>query len=539
MVKNSPVKIVLKNSAKQKHLKHVWKGVFLFSKINSIYLRGMEGKNVNVEADVSDGLPGLILVGYLASEVREGGDRVRTAIKNLGLSLPPKKITINLSPADFRKEGTGFDLAIAVAILSAYGGFRAKDLEDAVLFGELGLDGTVRGIPGVMALTDQARESGFKRVFLPVENVKEASVIGGMELYGIRDLRHLLAVLSGKLPMQAEPTINMDELQNSMNRYEVDFSELSGQPLLRRAAEVAAAGKHNLLIVGPAGAGKTMLAKRMPTIMPGLDIAESIEISKIYSVSHLLTDKEPLIRIRPFRAPHHTVSVQALTGGGRRPKPGEISLATGGILFLDEFPEFSRAALETLRQPLEEREVTVSRVEASVTYPANFQLVAAMNPCPCGHFPDRSRCRCTDGQITRYLQKVSGPMLDRIDICVEASPITYGDIRSSGNNESSREIRARVEQARKIQRERFAGENVRCNGEMSGRHIRKFCGLGREEEKFMEEIFEKLALSARMHDRILKVARTTADLAEEEKIRLADLCEAVSYVKSRDKFWGN
>ena len=539
MVKNSPVKIVLKNSAKQKHLKHVWKGVFLFSKINSIYLRGMEGKNVTVEADVSDGLPGLILVGYLASEVREGGDRVRTAIKNLGLSLPPKKITINLSPADFRKEGTGFDLAIAVAILSAYGGFRAKDLEDAVLFGELGLDGTVRGIPGVMALTDQARESGFKRVFLPVENVKEASVIGGMELYGIRDLRHLLAVLSGKLPMQAEPTINMDELQNSMNRYEVDFSELSGQPLLRRAAEVAAAGKHNLLIVGPAGAGKTMLAKRMPTIMPGLDIAESIEISKIYSVSHLLTDKEPLIRIRPFRAPHHTVSVQALTGGGRRPKPGEISLATGGILFLDEFPEFSRAALETLRQPLEEREVTVSRVEASVTYPANFQLVAAMNPCPCGHFPDRSRCRCTDGQITRYLQKVSGPMLDRIDICVEAAPITYGDIKSSGNNESSREIRARVEQARKIQRERLAGENVRCNGEMSGRHIRKFCGLGREEEKFMEEIFEKLALSARMHDRILKVARTTADLAEEEKIRLADLCEAVSYVKSRDKFWGN
>ena len=511
----------------------------MFSKINSIYLRGMEGKNVTVEADVSDGLPGLILVGYLASEVREGGDRVRTAIKNLGLSLPPKKITINLSPADFRKEGTGFDLAIAAAILSAYGGFRAKDLKDAVLFGELGLDGTVRGIPGVMALTDQARESGFKRVFLPVENVKEASVIGGMELYGIRDLRHLLAVLSGKLPMQAESTINMDELQNSMNRYEVDFSELSGQPLLRRAAEVAAAGKHNLLIVGPAGAGKTMLAKRMPTIMPGLDIAESIEISKIYSVSHLLTDKEPLIRIRPFRAPHHTVSVQALTGGGRRPKPGEISLATGGILFLDEFPEFSRAALETLRQPLEEREVTVSRVEASVTYPANFQLVAAMNPCPCGHFPDRSRCRCTDGQITRYLQKVSGPMLDRIDICVEAAPITYGDIKSSGNNESSREIRARVEQARKIQRERFAGENVRCNGEMSGRHIRKFCGLGREEEKFMEEIFEKLALSARMHDRILKVARTTADLAEEEKIRLADLCEAVSYVKSRDKFWGN
>lgn len=511
----------------------------MFSKINSIYLRGMEGKNVTVEADVSDGLPGLILVGYLASEVREGGDRVRTAIKNLGLSLPPKKITINLSPADFRKEGTGFDLAIAAAILASYGRFRAQELEDTVFFGELGLDGAVRGIPGVMALTAQARESGFKRVFLPAENVREASVISKIALYGVRDLRHLLDMLSGKISMREEPMMNMDELQNSMNRYEVDFSELSGQPLLRRAAEVAAAGKHNLLVVGPAGAGKTMLAKRMPTIMPGMDVAESIEISKIYSVSGLLTDKEPLIKIRPFRAPHHTVSVQALTGGGRRPKPGEISLATGGILFLDEFPEFSRAALETLRQPLEEREVTVSRVEASVTYPANFQLVAAMNPCPCGHFPDRSRCRCTDGQITRYLQKVSGPLLDRIDICVEASPVTYGDIKGSGKNETSESIRVRVERARKLQEERLKEENIRSNGEMSGRHIRKYCVLGKEEETFMEEIFKKLALSARMHDRILKVARTTADLAGESGIRLTDLCEAVSYVKSREKFWGN
>ena len=302
---------------------------------------------------------------------------------------------------------------------------------------------------------------------------------------------------------------------------------------------MAAAGKHNLLVVGPAGAGKTMLARRMPTIMPGMDVEESIEISKIYSVSGLLTEKEPLVKIRPFRAPHHTVSVQALTGGGRRPKPGEISLATGGILFLDELPEFSRAALETLRQPLEDREVTVSRVEATVTYPANFQLVAAMNPCPCGHFPDLARCRCTEGQITRYLQKISGPLLDRIDLCVEASPVTYGDIRGGGENEASGAIRARVEQAREIQKERFMEENIRCNGEMAGRHIRKYCVLGKEEETFMEEIFEKLALSARMHDRILKVARTTADLAGESKIRLLDLCEAVSYVKSREKFWGN
>ena len=434
---------------------------------------------------------GLILVGYLASEVWKAETGCGRRSKSRTFPAAQKSM-INLSRQILERKGPDSTSRSPLPFYPPTVDFGRKISKTLSCSENWGWTGLFGGIPGVMALTDQARESGFKRVFLPVENVNEASVIGGMELYGIRDLRHLLEVLSGKLPMQAESTINMDELQNSMNRYEVDFSELSGQPLLRRAAEVAAAGKHNLLIVGPAGAGKTMLAKRMPTIMPGLDIAESIEISKIYSVSHLLTAKEPLIRTRPFRAPHHTVSVQALTGGGRRPKPGEISLATGGILFLDEFPEFSRAALETLRQPLEEREVTVSRVEASVTYPANFQLVAAMNPCPCGHFPDRSRCRCTDGQITRYLQKVSGPMLDRIDICVEASPITYGDIRSSGNNESSREIRARVEQARKIQGERFAGENIRCNGEMSGRHIRKFCWLGREEEKFMEEILKSL-----------------------------------------------
>lgn len=511
----------------------------MFSKINSIYLSGMEGKHVTVEADVSDGLPGLILVGYLASEVREGGDRVRTAIKNLSLSLPPKKITINLSPADFRKEGTGFDLAIAAAILSAYGKLSASGLEHTVLIGELGLDGRVRAIPGVMTLVDQAKKSGFREVFLPAENVKEASVIDGIALYGVQDLKHLLDLLSGKAMRQQEKTTDRRMLQDSMNRYDVDFSELSGQPLLRRAAEVASAGRHNLLIIGPAGSGKTMAAKRMTTIMPELGIEESIEISKIYSISRLLTEKEPLICCRPFRAPHHTVSVQALTGGGRRPKPGEISLATGGILFLDELPEFSRAALETLRQPLEERKITVSRVESSVTYPANFQLVAAMNPCPCGHFPDRARCRCTEGQIARYLQKISGPMLDRIDICVEASPVTYNDIRNGGKEESSLEIRKRVEEAGKIQAKRFFREKIRYNGEMSGQLIRKYCTLGQEEEKFMEEIFRKMAISARMHDRILKVARTTADLSGAEKIRLQDLCEAVSYVRSRERFWGN
>lgn len=391
---------------------------------------------ISIEADVSDGLPGYSFVGYLASEVREAQDRVRTAIKNLGLSLPPKKVTINLSPADIRKEGTAYDLGIAAAILMAYGVVLPELTEEAAFIGELGLDGKVKGIPGVLALTSWARQFGFTKLFLPKENVKEASVISGISLVGVSSLEEVMLILQGNQAMAEFERNENFYISGVLNKYDVDFSEINGQTVLRRAAEVAAAGMHNLLIIGPAGSGKTMVAKRMPTILPKLEISECIEISKIYSIANLLSEKEPLITSRPFRAPHHTISAQALVGGGVRPKPGEVSLATGGILFLDELPEM-RASVEGLREVLEERKITISRIHGTVCYPANLQLVSAMNPCLCGFYPDLNRCTCTSGQIKRYLSKVSRPLLDRIDICVEAAAVTYDEIAAKRENEDS------------------------------------------------------------------------------------------------------
>lgn len=500
-------------------------------------LQGLEGMQITIEADVSDGLPGYAFVGYLASEVREAQDRVRTAIRNTGLSLPPKKVTINLSPADIRKEGTGFDLAIAAAILMAHG-FILPDITDqAVFIGELGLDGKVKGVPGILALTAWAKEEGFETLYLPYENLREASVISGIRLIGVKSLQEVLAILQGQEPEKSKDLLEKGQLNMQLNHYDVDFSEVNGQAVLRRAAEVAAAGMHNLLMIGPAGSGKTMVAKRMPTILPKLDISECIDISMLYSIGGYLSNDQPLIVNRPFRAPHHTISPQALAGGGTRPKPGEISLATGGILFLDELPEMSVTALETLRQPLEERKITISRVQGTVCYPANTQLISAMNPCKCGHYPDLSKCTCTPAQIRRYLSKISRPLLDRMDICVEAAAVSYEELTGKHANENSETIRARVEIAREIQEERFCGEPIRCNSEMSGKMIRKYCNINNEESRFLKLIFEDMDLSVRMYDKILKVARTTADLAGREEIEHQDLCEAISYVRVRDKYW--
>lgn len=509
----------------------------MFSKINSIYLNGTDGIPVSVEADVSDGLPGFSLVGYLTSELREAQDRVRTAIRNLGLNLLPKRVTVNLSPADFKKDGTGFDLAIAAAVLAAYGKIPSASLENAVFAGELGLDGRVKGIPGALVLADFAKRRGFGRVFLPAENVREAAVVEGIALIETGTLRELCEMLTGSRPIREyrrEPGLLK---KVSLNQYSVDFSEINGQPLLRRAAEVAAAGMHNLLMIGPAGSGKTMIARRLPTIMPEMGLEESIEISKIYSVSHLLSEKEPLITQRPFRAPHHTVSAQALSGGGARPRPGEISLATGGILFLDELPEMDRQALEALRQPLEEHVVTISRVRGTCCFPARFQLVAAMNPCLCGFYPDMERCTCTPAQRKRYLGRISRPLLDRIDICVETAAVTYHDMFCSGENESSARIRSRVEEARRIQAERFRGLGIFCNGEMSGKQVRTYCALGKEEAAFMKDVFLKMRLSARTYDRILKVARTAADLEGASQIGHRHLGEAVIYMQVKERYW--
>ena len=502
-------------------------------------LQGLEGMQVQIEADVSDGLPGYAFVGYLASEVREAQDRVRTAIRNMGLSLPPKRVTINLSPADVRKEGTGFDLPIAVAILQAHGCILPDITDQAVFIGELGLDGKVKGVSGMLALTAWAKEAGFKRIYLPNENLREASVISGIRLIGIGSLQEAVGLLQGNEPEIRKQTDEDNQVPMNMNQYDVDFSEVNGQAVLRRAAEVAAAGKHNLLMIGPAGSGKTMVARRIPTILPSLDISECIEISMMYSIAGLLSEDQPLIVRRPFRAPHHSISPQALAGGGTRPKPGEISLASGGILFLDELPEMTVTALETLRQPLEERQITISRVYGSVCYPANAQLISAMNPCKCGHYPDLGKCTCTPAQIRRYLSKISRPLLDRIDICVEASAVTYEELTGKQNNENSGSIRNRVEQARAIQAERFREYGIRCNSEMTGKMVRKFCNINNEESRFLKMIFEEMELSVRMYDKILKIARTTADLAGRDNIEHQDLCEAISYVRVRDKYWKN
>lgn len=502
-------------------------------------MQGLNGLRISIEADVSNGLPGYHFGGYLASEVKESQDRVRTAIRNLGLSLPPKKVTINLSPADVRKEGTAFDLGIAVAILTAHGLLQTEYAERAVFIGELGLDGRVKEIPGVLALTSLAKQFGFSRIYLPKENLVEASVIRGIGLVGVESLSEVVRMLRGEQAIAEWRDNENQKVELGLNQYDVDFSEVNGQRVLRRAAEVAAAGMHNLLMIGPAGSGKTMVAKRMPTILPRLSLDECIEISKIYSVSHLLSEKQPLIVNRPFRAPHHSISPQALAGGGSRPKPGEVSLATGGILFLDELPELPQASIEILREPLEERKISISRVYGTVCYPANMQLVAAMNPCRCGFYPDFERCSCTTGQVRRYLSKVSRPFLDRMDICVEASLITYDEISVQGENETSAQIRERVEHARAIQAERFAGMPIRCNGEMSGKQVRIFCNINNEESRFMKHIFEGMGLSARMYDKILKVARTTADLDGRKEIEHQDLCEAISYVRVREKYWKN
>ena len=511
----------------------------MIAKIDSMSLCGIQGQRISVEADVSDGLPGFLMSGYLSSEVRESQDRVRTAIRNLGFHLLPKKITVNLSPADIRKEGTGFDVAIAVAVLAAYGLVPTDRLLGTVFVGELGLDGAVKEIPGILVLTAWAKNEGFSRIVLPERNLREASVIEGIDLIGVDTLNRLIPILRGSKPLEKMDLSVRRQFGESCNQYTVDFSEVNGQAVLRRAAEVAVSGGHNLMMIGPAGSGKTMIAKRLPTILPPMTAEDCIEVSKVYSVNHMLSGEMPLITSRPFRAPHHSVTDRALIGGGSRPRPGEVSLANGGILFLDELPEMSRTALESLRQPLEEKQVTISRLHGNITYPADFQLVVALNPCLCGHYPDMKKCTCTASQIRRYLSRVSRPLLDRIDICVEALPMSYSEVSGLGKNEDSASIRKRVTRTRQIQENRFRNSKIRCNHDMNSAMVKEFCSINMEESKFLESVFCEMKFSARMYDKILKVARTVADMAEHENITHTDLCEAISYVRVREKYWKN
>lgn len=509
----------------------------MFSKVNSAGILGVKGYLITVEVDVSDGLPGYSMVGYLASEVKEAQDRVRTALKNSGYRLQSKKVTVNLSPADIRKEGTAFDLPIAIAVLSSYGIVNIDSLSDAAIVGELGLDGSIKPIYGTLSIVSAVKERGCRRCFLPKENVREGIVVQGIDIIGVGSIRELVSMVL--CPTFIRPVnYNSEEQADESDSYHKDYSDVNGQLLMKRATEISVAGMHNILYIGPAGTGKTMIAQRIPTIMPSLSREENIEISKIYSISGLLSPDKPLLTKRPFRSPHHTISPQALAGGGRIPRPGEISLASGGVLFLDEFPEFHKSTLEILRQPLEEHKIIISRVYGTIEYPAEIMVAAAMNPCCCGFYPDRSRCNCTQAQVKRYLGRISKPLLDRIDICVEALPITYDEMHQQSNNESSYEIRKRIEKARDIQKIRYSDHGILFNSRMNGQEIKEFCGLHKKEEEFLKKVFDNMGLSARAYGKILKVARTIADLSGEDQIKKEHLAEAIGFRCLEKKYWG-
>lgn len=498
---------------------------------------GITPYQIQVETDVSRGLPGFEIVGCPAGGVKEARERIKVALKNTGISLPPLKITVNLSPADIRKEGTAFDLPIAAGILTAMGVLKADMLSCTFIIGELGLDGEVKGVKGILPLVLMAQKEGFQRCILPKENAPEGALAEGIDIVGVKDLKEFLEYLQASKEEQAgwcgkEPAaIRICETEPSL-----DFSDVQGQECVKRAAEIAAAGFHHLLIMGPPGVGKTMIAQRIPDILPPMTVEESIEVSKIYSVAGLLKEQSPFIQKRPFLKPHHTISAQALAGGGRAPRPGVISLAHKGILFLDELPEFSRATIEVLRQPLEEKEIQITRMQGTVTYPADCMLIAAMNPCPCGYFPDRNKCSCTESQIRRYAGHISGPILDRMDLCTQAQIPDISRMEESKAGESSRVIRERVLLARKLQQERFAQVPYEFNSQIPAGEILHFCGVSGEEREFMERAYRNLKLSIRAYHRILRVARTIADLEESSEIKIQHLSEAMCFRMPENRF---
>lgn len=496
----------------------------------------MDSYMIEVEADVSTGLPGFDIVGLPDAAVKESRDRVRAAIKNCGFKFPLGKITVNLAPADRKKEGSVYDLPVLLAILKAYGQLKVE-FNDSVIIGEVALDGKIRSANGVLAITITAKQNGIKNIFVPIENAEEAAVIEGINVYGVENVPQLIAHLKGEELIEKT-------LQKPIKKEDFtlipDFSEVKGQLAAKKAMEVAAAGGHNLLLVGPPGSGKSMLAKRLPSILPQMTFEESIETTKIHSIAGTLDKRNPFITTRPFRSPHHTVSAAAVAGGGTIPKPGEISLAHNGVLFLDELPEFKRDVMEALRQPIEDGKVTVSRVSGSLTYPSSVMLVAAMNPCPCGFFGHPTReCTCSQNAVRRYLNRVSGPMLDRMDLHIEVPPVDYAALNSNTKEETSAEIRERVNKARLIQQKRYEGTGVTCNARLTPKLAKIYCKMTEDAEKYLQMSFDKLGLSARAYDRILKVARTVADLEGSEIIQKQHIFTAISFRSLDRKYWGN